>query len=621
MADHRKNNKIKKIPDCYLKGIYQGKSNKVKTKKQKQEYEVKKKIGEGSYGVVYLIYSNITSIYYVQKKIDLKGLSKAEIKDTEKEVNLLKKLDHPNIIKLINGTKSKRYLELIMEYAEKGDLYNQLIKQAESNKYFPEKIIINWLVQICSALKYLHSKHIIHRDIKPQNIFLSKKGEIKLGDFGVSKTLNNTLEKAKTFVGTAYYLPPEIIDEKKYSYEADIWSLGVSFYQLMTFKMPFDGESVPAIIKKIASGVGYKKISKKYFSEELINLVYKMMSTKPKARPKADEILKLEFIQERIKNYLKENEYDNVMSKTIIKRYQEHYGNSDDIEDSKIDDSESNSNTKINNDIKNTNNNECDMYSFKNIKFNNIIGLNKNANNSNSNNNNNNNQTNIKDNENNKDKSKEKQKIFLSKILLTNEGNKSKLISKKDDKNSTKNEKNTEQRASIDIPKIKIKIISPSKNSNPDIDKNNKNGKEDKNDKKSNNEKKHEIKNENKKEEGKNFEITFKSNMASYSGEDEKYGFETNFKNNNAIVYENGEKEINLDNREEDILLMTRKENEKKKDLRDEYNSQRVMNLLNSIIMGKSDNEIENENKLINHNESDIEEDEKENNEDSDDSS
>ena len=616
MADHRKNNKVKKIPDCYLKGVYQGKSNKVKIKKEKQEYEVKKKIGEGSYGVVYLIYSNITSMYYVQKKIDLKGLSKAEIKDTEKEVNLLKKLDHPNVIKLINGTKSKRYLELIMEYAEKGDLYNQLIKQAKSGKYFPEKIIINWLVQICSALKYIHSKHIIHRDIKPQNIFLSKKGEIKLGDFGVSKTLNNTLEKAKTFVGTAYYLPPEIIDEKKYSYEADIWSLGVSFYQLMTFKMPFDGESVPAIIKKIATGGGYKKISKKNYSEELINLVYKMMSTKPKARPKADEILKLEFIQDRIKNYLKENEYDNIMSKTIIKRYQEHYGNSDDIDDSKIDDSESNSNIITNNDIKNTNNNECDMFSFKNIKFNNIIGLNKNINN------NNNNQTNVKDNENDKgkDKDKDKQKIFLSKILLTNEGNKSKIINnKKDDKSNSKIEKNTEQRASIDIPKIKIKIISPSKNSNPDKDK------EEKNDKKSNNEKNEEIKNENKKEEkekGKNLEITFKSNMASYSGEDEKYGFETNFKNNNAIVYENGDKEINLDYREEeDVMLMTRKENEMKKVLRDEYNSQRVMNLLNSFILGKSDNEIENENKLINHNESDIEEDEKESNEDNDDSS
>ena len=619
MADHRKNNKIKKIPNIYLKGIYQGKSNKVKRKKEKKEYEVKKKIGEGSYGVVYLIYSNITSMYYVQKKIDLKGMSKEEIKDTEKEVNLLKKLDHPNIIKLINGTKSKRYLELIMEYAEKGDLYNQLIKQAKSNQYFPEKIIINWLVQICSALKYIHSKHIIHRDIKPQNIFLSKKGEIKLGDFGVSKTLNNTLEKAKTFVGTAYYLPPEIIDEKKYSYEADIWSLGVSFYQLMTFKMPFDGENVPAIIKKIALGSGYKKISKKYYSEELINLVYKMMSTKPKHRPKADDILKLEFIQDRIKNYLKENEYDNVMSKTIIKRYQEQYADSNDSNDEKIDDSESNSIIKTNNNIKNSNNNENDMLSFKNIKFNNIISLNKNTSN------NNNNQNNVKDNETNKDKDKGKQKVFLSKILLTNESNKSKIINKKEDNNSNNNinEKNKEQRASVDIPKIKIKIISPSKNINPDIDKKDKNDKDDKNDKKSNKEKNDDDnKNENIKEEkGKNLEITFKSNMAAYSGEDEKYGFETNFKENNAISYENGDKEIKLDNREADILLMTRKENEKNKDLRDEYNHHRHMNLLNSIILGKSDNEIENENKLINHNESDIEEDEKESNEDNEESS
>lgn len=607
MADHHKNNKKKKIPNCYLKGVYQGKSNKVKTKKEKQTYEVKKKIGEGAYGVVYLVYNNITSMYYVQKRIDLKGLSKGEIKETEKEVNLLKKLDHPNIIKLINGTKTKRYLELIMEYAEKGDLYNQLIKQAKSNQYFPEKIIINWLVQICSALKYIHSKHIIHRDIKPQNIFLSKKGEIKLGDFGVSKTLNNTLEKAKTFVGTAYYLPPEIIDDKKYSYEADIWSLGVSFYQLMTFKMPFDGETVPAIIKKIALGSGYKKISKKYYSEELINLVYKMMSFKPKARPTADDILKLEFIQERIKNYLKENEYDNVMSKTIIKRYQDHYGNSNDIEDSKIDDNDANSNIKFNNDIKNTNNNEGDMISFINIKFNNIFGLNKN------NINNNNIQNNAKENENTKDK--EKQKVYLSKILLTNEGNKSKIINKKEDNN--KIEKNTEHHASIDIPKIKIKIISPPKTNNTNINKENK---EDTNNKKEKNEKKDDIINENKKEgNGNNLEITFKSNMASYSGEDEIYGFETNFKNNNAILYENGDKEIKLDNREEDIMLMTRKENEEKQNLRDEYNHHRHMNLLYSIALGKSDNEIENENKLINHNESDIEEDEKENNEDNED--
>ena len=197
----------------------------------------------------------------VLKKIDLKGLSKQEIKDSYNEVNLLKKLDHPNIIKFIQIIdKSKRYIEIITEFAEIGDLYDQINIQKKKNSHFPEKIIIDWLIQTCQALKYIHSKHIIHRDIKPQNIFLTKKGSIKLGDFGISKTLNNTLEKAKTFVGTAYYLPPELIEGNKYSYMADIWSLGVTFYQLMTFKTMFSSYKIDWYAPIRSKGMNWDQI-------------------------------------------------------------------------------------------------------------------------------------------------------------------------------------------------------------------------------------------------------------------------------------------------------------------------------------------------------------------------
>lgn len=98
-------------------------------------------------------------------------------------------------------------------------------------------------MQICFAVKYLHDKNILHRDLKLSNIFISSNGDIKLGDFGIAKVLNNTDEFAKTIVGTPYYLSPEICQKKPYNHKSDIWSLGCVLYELMNLKHAFEGES------------------------------------------------------------------------------------------------------------------------------------------------------------------------------------------------------------------------------------------------------------------------------------------------------------------------------------------------------------------------------------------
>jgi NIMA (never in mitosis gene a)-related kinase len=100
--------------------------------------------------------------------------------------------------------------------------------------------VLNWFTQICLALKHVHDRKILHRDLKSQNIFLTKKGMIKLGDFGIARVLSDTKSKAKTVVGTPYYLSPEIIKSEPYSFKSDIWSLGVLLYEMCALTPPFN---------------------------------------------------------------------------------------------------------------------------------------------------------------------------------------------------------------------------------------------------------------------------------------------------------------------------------------------------------------------------------------------
>ena len=592
MAENNHRKKITKInPNFKIKNIY----SKSRPKSQKQTYKIIKKIGEGSFGVVYLAQYLKTSSLCVIKKIDFGGLTKEEIKESYNEVNILKKLDHPNIIKFIEVKPSKKNIEIITEYADKGDLYNQLLIQKEKNIHFTEETIQDWLIQTCQALKYIHSKHIIHRDIKPHNIFLTKKGSIKLGDFGISKRLNNTLEKAKTFVGTAFYLPPEVINGKKYSYSADIWSLGVTFYQLMTFKPPFNGDSLPGLLKKIINEEKYEKISKKYYSKDLIHLIYKMMDFRPSHRPKPNDILNMDFIQKRIKKYLEENKYDDILTKTIIKKYQDNHNKKlEEIKEEKEEQKEEKEIKEIKEEkddiinIKEKENNE-EHFSFKNkIKFNNIIN-NENisnlvTNNPNLNNNNINN-INISNTKNSSnDSKKEKPRYSLNKIKLSN--------------NSELNNSNTKEKEKepFEFPKIKIKIIPSTKK------------KEEKKDASLNN----------KSDKSNNFDSTLKTNMTSYNPEEStyKFKFDDDFIEQNKIVHENNEQEIDLSNENNYFFLETRKEDQMNQELKEEYDYLRNLNMLNSTMKGKSENEIEIENKLMNHNISDIEENDKESEED-----
>ena len=121
-----------------------------------------------------------------------------------------------------------------------GDLDNLIKKYKEKNLRFTEKQIMFWLIQICFAIEYIHKRRIIHRDIKASNIFLSTMEIVKLGDFGISRVLENSLEAAMTVVGTPYYLSPELCQNKLYTIKTDIWALGCLLYEMCEFKVIFN---------------------------------------------------------------------------------------------------------------------------------------------------------------------------------------------------------------------------------------------------------------------------------------------------------------------------------------------------------------------------------------------
>ena len=289
-------------------------------------YKVIQLLGEGSFGKAYLCEKESSDRKYVIKQIITEGMNQKEKNDVYNEAKILGKLDHQNIIKFIEffeSPKPKPALNIVTEYADGGDLSEKI--KLQNNKPFNESEILDYFTQICLALKHIHEKKIIHRDLKSGNIFLMKNGLVKLGDFGISKGFERTMEKAKTMVGTPYYLSPEILESKPYDAKSDIWALGVLLYEMMTFKMPFNANSLPMLSVKIMRG-NYTPPPSVY-TKDLREIVSKCLTVKPSRRPTIQEILAMPIVQNRIKNFLDENNYNKEFSKTIAKKYKENKKN------------------------------------------------------------------------------------------------------------------------------------------------------------------------------------------------------------------------------------------------------------------------------------------------------
>lgn len=173
---------------------------------------------------------------------------------------------------------------------------------AQKGALFQEDQILDWFVQICLALKHVHDRKILHRDIKSQNIFLTKDGTVQLGDFGIARVLNSTVELARTCIGTPYYLSPEICENKPYNNKSDIWALGCVLYELCTLKHAFEAGNMKNLVLKIISG-SFPPVSPHY-SYDLRSLLSQLFKRNPRDRPSVNSILEKGFIAKRIEKFL-----------------------------------------------------------------------------------------------------------------------------------------------------------------------------------------------------------------------------------------------------------------------------------------------------------------------------
>jgi len=261
------------------------------------KYELKKVIGRGAFSVVKEGIRKASGKRYAVKCISKKLIDKKELQLLEREIDIMKKLQHPNIIQLMEVVDSPDTLYLVLEFASGGELFDAIVNKGSYSEVDAAKIIR----QILEAILYVHNHGIAHRDLKPENLLLVKDDTgneiIKIADFGLSKDFGQ--EQLQTSCGTPDYVAPEVLMGEPYDVAVDVWSIGVISYVLLCGFPPFYGDSQKELFENIMSGrYDFPDPEWTEVSDQAKNFIKKILVVDAEKRYTAAEALADDWMQE-----------------------------------------------------------------------------------------------------------------------------------------------------------------------------------------------------------------------------------------------------------------------------------------------------------------------------------
>ena len=271
-----------------------------------KDFKIEKILGKGSFGSVYLVTRKEDQKIYALKSVFMEKLNKKEQENSVNEVRILASVNHPNVIgyKETFWDDQTNTLNIVMEYADDGDLQTKIQKMKKNLGLFDEQLIWSYSIQMIEGLKALHDKKIMHRDLKSANIFLIKnKRQCKIGDMNVSKVIKEKVLRTQT--GTPYYASPEVWNDKPYSYKSDLWSIGCVIYELCALRPPFKGKDLDELYINVCKGK-VERINKIY-SDSLWKMILLLLQVDVNKRVNCDQFLNHPLIIRKIKEMKEKN--------------------------------------------------------------------------------------------------------------------------------------------------------------------------------------------------------------------------------------------------------------------------------------------------------------------------